>query len=148
MGHQPDRLDPIKSGITCTRDFEIVEMDHLSPDDPRAQQFTTTTSYSVSTNPMPKRYSRQKSAGRNWVDSFKRVSGASQDDHRGYVMTEGMPIMDQGGYNLHAAAARTANSALVRDLKGRHLQMIAIGGSIGPYFSTSYVFYLQQLHKT
>lgn len=29
------------------------------------------------------------------------------------------------------AAQRTANTGLVRKLKGRHLQMIAIGGSIG-----------------
>lgn len=36
-------------------------------------------------------------------------------------------------YNVRRAAVRTANTALVRQLKGRHLQMIAIGGSIGEY---------------
>lgn len=34
-------------------------------------------------------------------------------------------------YDAKAAAWNTANTALVRKLKGRHLQMIAIGGSIG-----------------
>ncbi|KAK9449886.1 amino acid permease-domain-containing protein [Limtongia smithiae] len=36
-----------------------------------------------------------------------------------------------GGYDMEAAARRTAESPLARRLKGRHLQMIAIGGSIG-----------------
>ncbi|KAK3395915.1 amino acid permease-domain-containing protein [Sordaria brevicollis] len=34
-------------------------------------------------------------------------------------------------YDLHAANVRTANTSLARELKGRHLQMIAIGGSVG-----------------
>ncbi|KAH7022902.1 amino acid permease-domain-containing protein [Ilyonectria destructans] len=34
-------------------------------------------------------------------------------------------------YDLHLANLETANAGLARKLKGRHLQMIAIGGSIG-----------------
>lgn len=34
-------------------------------------------------------------------------------------------------YDLHLAALESANTGLARKLKGRHLQMIAIGGSIG-----------------
>jgi len=36
-------------------------------------------------------------------------------------------------FNAQAAAWNTANSGLVKKLKGRHLQMIAIGGSIGKF---------------
>lgn len=38
---------------------------------------------------------------------------------------------EQDGYDVRRAAMQTANTALIRQLKGRHLQMIAIGGSIG-----------------
>jgi yeast amino acid transporter len=34
-------------------------------------------------------------------------------------------------YDIHLANLQTAQSGLARKLKGRHLQMIAIGGSIG-----------------
>lgn len=34
-------------------------------------------------------------------------------------------------YDLQSAAIETAHSGLARKLKGRHLQMIAIGGSVG-----------------
>ena len=34
-------------------------------------------------------------------------------------------------YDIHQATLQTAHSGLARKLKGRHLQMIAIGGSIG-----------------
>lgn len=36
-------------------------------------------------------------------------------------------------FNERRAAARTAKTGLSRELKGRHLQMIAIGGSIGKF---------------
>lgn len=34
-------------------------------------------------------------------------------------------------YDLHAAAIESANAKVARRLKGRHLQMIAIGGAVG-----------------
>lgn len=36
-------------------------------------------------------------------------------------------------FDLHAANVGTASTNLARELKGRHLQMIAIGGSIGGF---------------
>jgi amino acid transporter len=40
-------------------------------------------------------------------------------------------LEDGRHYDIKQATLRTADSALARKLKGRHLQMIAIGGSIG-----------------
>lgn len=34
-------------------------------------------------------------------------------------------------FDLHAANVNTANTQLSRELKGRHLQMIALGGTVG-----------------
>lgn len=105
--------------------------------DKSSAPFTSTTSYAVSTAPrLPTRLDRQKTVGQNWVDSFRRVRRSSQSStgavgQQGYYVTEGMDANNDRFYDLPAANARIANSALVRDLKGRHLQMIAIGGSIG-----------------
>ncbi|MCJ1306417.1 glyceraldehyde-3-phosphate dehydrogenase 1 [Agyrium rufum] len=45
--------------------------------------------------------------------------------------TSNLAIKADGTFDAEAAAHATANTNLVRTLKGRHLQMIAIGGSIG-----------------
>ncbi|KAK0649567.1 amino acid permease-domain-containing protein [Cercophora newfieldiana] len=92
-----------------------------------------------------KRSDVKRTFGR-FVDSFRREeetgSRASANNN-----TSDQPPLDDGFgtpavgvardyrgaryYDMRTAAAKTANSLLTRELKGRHLQMIAIGGSIG-----------------
>ncbi len=58
------------------------------------------------------------------IDSFRRDPGASVTRHTSVGS-------EDHKYDLESAAQATALSPLLRKLKGRHLQMIAIGGSIG-----------------
>jgi yeast amino acid transporter len=73
-------------------------------------------------------YGEKEDGNRNIVmrilDSFKR-DPARDPTPRGSVGEDGR------AFDIELAAAATAMSPLARRLKGRHLQMIAIGGSIG-----------------
>lgn len=76
-----------------------------------------------------------------FVDSFRREDGTSANNlgSADFQMTDAEhhhPHHHYGSgapryYDVRSANAKTASSLLSRELKGRHLQMIAIGGSIG-----------------
>ncbi|TVY27589.1 General amino-acid permease [Lachnellula hyalina] len=63
----------------------------------------------------------------------KLFSAKAFDNFRSGPTGDFHPALGEGGrvFDAKAAAYNTANTHLVRRLKGRHLQMIAIGGSIG-----------------
>ncbi|KAM5355939.1 hypothetical protein ACJ41O_002585 [Fusarium nematophilum] len=68
-----------------------------------------------------------------FVDGFKRDPNSTLFSADPLGQLEGGGRVHNGAhyYDLQSAMLETANSGLARKLKGRHLQMIAIGGSIG-----------------
>ena len=71
-----------------------------------------------------------------FINSFKPDTNSTffPSDHLSQVNSATPTARSRGGayyYDLHLAAVESAHTGLARKLKGRHLQMIAIGGSIG-----------------
>ena len=95
---------------------------------------------------------------RLWLDSFRRDPGrrftasvidAAEDRHRASMArpSDELDSVSSWGrpyFDMHAANVNTANTLLSRELKGRHLQMIAIGGSIG---TCAFFFFFLRIHR-
>ena len=84
-------------------------------------------------SPPPPSYGETDSAGES---SMRRFLDSFRQDPTQHATPVGAVGANGKVYDAEAAAGNTASSPLARKLKGRHLQMIAIGGSIG---TTSYM---------
>lgn len=65
----------------------------------------------------------------------RRIINSFRRDPNSRVTPNGVIGANGVVFDVEAAARATADSPLARKLKGRHLQMIAIGGSIGMAFT-------------
>lgn len=73
---------------------------------------------------------RTKEMLHGWAESFRRDSKSRMTPTNAFTGGE-REHQGRNYYDLRAANYRTAHPLLAKELKGRHLQMIAIGGSIG-----------------
>ncbi|KAM5349836.1 hypothetical protein ACJ41O_006341 [Fusarium nematophilum] len=120
MPHDRGKTADIKVEVTLTRDVEVVEMKDLAP---REEPVTWAVS---APKPEP---AKEPS---DWIDGFRRAERrAVKSWDQGYQPEQKPTVPGDRYYDLRAANAKTANTALARELKGRHLQMIAFGGAIG-----------------
>lgn len=112
------------------RDIELNTLNTLKL---KEESLAQGSSYSMRGEPdyddilSPKRF-------RHFLDGFKREPTSTFFPHDHLHQLESGAGREHDGshyYDLRLATLETAHSGLARKLKGRHLQMIAIGGSIG-----------------
>ena len=116
----------MKGDIVLTHDVEVVEMKDFGQGSSVPVDHDKGHSVKIAAkNPLPKRDG-------DWIDGFKRAE-PKPPKNRGYKQTPppALPAVGPRTYDVRAANARTAHTGLARELKGRHLQMIAFGGAIG-----------------
>ena len=95
---------------------------------------TTTTSNSSLPHNRTRRGSSSHPPSHTSDDSPKLGKGDDAGYHAYGPVPSARKLLGRGGerhYDLRKATAKTASSLLARELKSRHLQMIAFGGSIG-----------------
>ncbi|KAF7553234.1 hypothetical protein G7Z17_g3778 [Cylindrodendrum hubeiense] len=110
----------MKGDIILTRDVEVMEMNDLNTKVDKGNSWNISASQAApSRRPI------------DWLDGFRRAERRPKSRSGGYEPTMPPTMPEDRYYDLRAANVKTANTALVRELKGRHLQMIAFGGSIG-----------------
>ncbi|KAF7544071.1 hypothetical protein G7Z17_g10238 [Cylindrodendrum hubeiense] len=115
----------MKGDIILTRDVDVIEMGDMGAAEGKPDKGGATWNISA------KRSGRSKPT--DWIDGFRRAEQRPIKSRDGGYQQTPAPVVPTGKhhYDLGAANVRTANTALARELKGRHLQMIAFGGSIG-----------------
>lgn len=109
-----------------------VELATLSTLKVKEDSLTHGSSHSMR-EPQPRRPRPGAARLRRFIDSFRRDRDSSffPTHPLSQFNSVGVPARGPPFYDLHLAAVESANTGLARKLKGRHLQMIAIGGSIG-----------------
>lgn len=129
--------------MPSSRDIELKLMP-LKEDSLGIHHYNNMGSYAVASmrEPMYEDAEPQGRLGR-WMEGFRRDPNQSitPKDHMDELLAaevgsiSARPSMVRHGsshyFDMRLATLRTTQSGLARKLKGRHLQMIAIGGSIG-----------------
>jgi amino acid transporter len=135
MSHDIKKTTDIKVEVALARDVEAIEMNDMSASSSQYKDDThnnTTKAWAASV-PSSEDQSKEQN---DWLDGFRRADRRKMKKgwDKQYQSEERPQIPGDNRYfDIRAANAKTATSALARELKGRHLQMIAFGGAIGMF---------------